>query len=70
MNGKLKPPSYVSRLGVATLKSMGFTNITDEDVRPYRDKYVKRRAKLRKQDENLDKRSKAIVSIYNQRRDY
>ena len=28
MNGKLKPHSYVSRLGVATLKSMGFTNIT------------------------------------------
>ena len=62
INGKLKPSSYVSRLGVATLKSMGFTNITDEDVRPYRPRCVKRRDKLRKLDKNLDKRSKAIES--------
>ena len=62
INGKLKPPSYIHRLGVATLKLMGFTNITDEDIRPYRDKYVKRREKLRKLDENLDKRLKAIES--------
>ena len=62
INGILKPPSYICRLGVATLKSMGFTNITDEDVRPYRDKYVKKRDKLRKLDENLDKRLKAIES--------
>ena len=61
-NGKLKPPSYIRALGVTTLKSMGFTNITDEDVRPYRDKYVKRREELRKLGENLDKRSKAIES--------
>ena len=40
INGQLKPSSYVSRLGVATLKSMGFTNITDEDVWPYRPRYV------------------------------
>ena len=62
INGKLKSPSYIHTLGVATLKLMGFTNITDEDVRPYRDKYVKRRNKLRKLGENLDKRSKAIES--------
>ena len=41
---------------------MGFTNITDEDVQPYRVKYVKARKKLRKLNENLDERSKAIPS--------
>ena len=41
---------------------MGFTNITDEDVQPYRPKYVKVREKIRKLDENLDERSKAIES--------
>ena len=62
ISGKLKSPSYIRSLGVATLKSLGFINISDEDVRPYRDRYVKRRDKLRKLDENLDKRSKAIES--------
>ena len=41
---------------------MGFTNITNEDTKPYRAKYVKSRKKLRKLDENLDERSKAIES--------
>ena len=41
---------------------MGFMNITDEDIQPYRLKYVKAREKIRKLDENLDKRSKAIGS--------
>ena len=42
---------------------MGFTNITDEDINPYKSKYRRRREdKLRKLDENLDKRSKAIES--------
>ena len=41
---------------------MGFINIniTDEDVQPYRLEYVKMKEKIRKLDENLDKRSKAI----------
>ena len=62
INGRLKKTSYIRSLGVATLKSMGFRNITDEDVRPYRDKYVKRRDELRKLDENSDKRLKVIES--------
>ena len=62
INGKLKSPTYIRSLGVATLKLLGFRNMTDEDLRPYRDKYVKRRDKLRKLDENLDKRLKAIES--------
>ena len=41
---------------------MGFTNITDEDVQPHRARYVKARKKLRKLDENLDEKSKAIPS--------
>ena len=41
---------------------MGFTNIRDEDVQPHRTRYVKARKKLRKLDENLDERSKAIES--------
>ena len=41
---------------------MGFTDITDEDTHPYRTKYKVAREKVRKLDDNLDKRSKAIES--------
>ena len=41
---------------------MGFTTITDEDVQLHRTRYVKARKKLKKLDENLDERSKAIES--------
>ena len=41
---------------------MGFINITDEDINPYKPKYKKVREKIRKLDENLDERSKAIES--------
>ena len=41
---------------------MGFINITDEDINPYKPKYKKAREKIRKLDENLDERSKAIES--------
>ena len=50
------------RLGVTKLKSMGFMNIMDEDVQPYRPKYVKAREKVGKLNENLNVRSKAIES--------
>ena len=62
VNQRLKTPLEIHRLGVTELRLMGFTNITDEDVQPYRAKYVKARKKLRKLDENLDGRSKAIGS--------
>ena len=39
---------------------MGFTNITDEDINPYKQRCKKAREKVRKLDENLDERSKAI----------
>ena len=41
---------------------MGFRNVTDEDVQAHRPKYIKAREKIRKLDENLDERSKAIES--------
>ena len=42
---------------------MGFTNITDEEINPYKSKYKRRREeKLRKLDENLNERSKATES--------
>ena len=42
---------------------MGFMNITDEDIDPYRKRYKRRQEeKLKKLDENLGERSKAIES--------
>ena len=41
---------------------MGFVNITDEDVNPYKQKYKKAREKVRILNEDLNERSKAIES--------
>ena len=62
INNRVKSPWDIRRIGVKKLKLMGFTNITDEDTHPYRDRYKKARDKFRKLDENLDERSKAIES--------
>ena len=62
INDRLKAPWEIRKLGVAKLRSMGFTNITDEDVQPYRAKYIKARKKVKILNENLDERSKAIES--------
>ena len=62
INERIKPPSERRRLSVAKLRSMGFTNITDEDTHPYRAKYIKARKKVKILNENLDERSKAIES--------
>ena len=62
INERIKSPSELRRLGVAKLKLMGFTNITDEDINPYRNKYKKAREDVMKLNENLDERSKAIES--------
>ena len=63
INERLIPPWQMRRLGVNKLKSMGFIGIMDEDIDPYRKKYKRRREeKLRKLDENLNERSKAIES--------
>ena len=62
INEGLRTPWEIRKLGVKKLRLMGFRNITDEDVQPHRPKYIKVREKIRKLDENLDERSKAIES--------
>ena len=62
INDRLKAPWDIRRLGVAKLRLMGFTSITDEDINPYRNKYKKARDDVMKLNENLDERSKAIES--------
>ena len=62
INERIKPPSELRRLSVAKLRSMGFTNITDEDVQPHRAKYIKARKKVKILNEDLNERSKAIKS--------
>ena len=62
INDRLKTPWEIRKLGVAKLRLMGFTSITDEDINPYRNKYKKARENVMKLNENLDERSKAIES--------
>ena len=62
INKRIKSPSELRRLGVAKLKMMGFTDITDEDIHSFRTRYKVTRKKVRKLNENLDERSKAIES--------
>ena len=62
INDRLKAPWEIRRLGVAKLRLMGFTSVTDEDINPYRNKYKKARDDVMKLNENLDERSKAIES--------
>ena len=62
INNRLKAPSEIRKLGVAKLRLMGFTNITDEDSNPYRTKYKVAREAVMNLNENLDERSKAIES--------
>ena len=62
INERLKAPWEMRRLGATKLKSMGFTNITDEDINPYQPKYKRARKKVRILNENLNERSKAIES--------
>ena len=62
INERIKSPSELQRLSIAKLKAMGFTDITDEDTHPYRAKYLVARDKVKKLNENLDERSKAMES--------
>ena len=63
INEGLITPWDMCKLGVKRLKLMGFLSITDEDVQPYKLRYKRRQeGKLKKLDENLDERSKAIES--------
>ena len=62
INERLKSPWEICRIGVSKLKLMGFVNIMDEDVNPYKQKYKKAREKVRILNEDLNERSKAIES--------
>ena len=62
INERLTSPWEIRKLGVSKLRSMGFTNITDEDINPYRPKYKKAREKLIKLDGALNEKSKAVGS--------
>ena len=62
INERLKSPWEIRKLGVSKLRSMGFMNITDEDINTYRPKYKKAREKLIKLDGTLNEKSKAIGS--------
>ena len=62
INNRLKAPWEIRKLGVAKLRLMGFTSITDEDSNLYRTKYKVAREDVKKLNENLDERSKAIES--------
>ena len=52
----------IKKLGVNKIILMGFRNITYEDIYPYRATYKDAREKVRKLNENLNERSKAIES--------
>ena len=57
INERLIPPWEIRILGATKLKLMGFIDITDEEINPYKLKYKRRREEeLRKLDENLDER--------------
>ena len=62
ISNRLKAPWEIRKLGVSKLTLMGFTNITDEDTHPYRNRYKKAREEFMKLNENLDESSKAIES--------
>ena len=62
INEGLIPPSRIRELGINRLKLMGFTNITDEDIHPYKSRYKYAREKVGKLGDDLNERSKAITS--------
>ena len=61
-DGLLSPSKMIVKLGANRLKSIGFINITDEDIYPNRAQYKNAREKVRILNENLNERSKVIES--------
>ena len=58
----LKSITEMSKLGVNRLRTMGFTNITYEDIQPYQPKFKNARDEARKLNEKLNERSKTLES--------
>ena len=58
----LKSLTEMSKLGVNRLRTMGFTNITYEDIQPYKPRFMNARDEARKLNEKLNESSKALES--------
>ena len=58
----LRSIKEMSKLGVNRLRTMGFTNITYEDIQPYQPKFQNARDDARKLNEKLNERSKTLES--------
>ena len=58
----LKSLTEMSKLGVNRLRTMGFTNITYEDIQPYQPRFMNAREEARKLNEKLNESSKALES--------
>ena len=58
----LKSIAEISKLGVNRLRTMGFINITYEDIQPYQPKFKNAREEARKLNEKLNESSKALES--------
>ena len=58
----LKSLTEISKLGVNRLRTMGFTNITYEDIQPYQPKFQNAREEARKLNEKLNEKSKTLES--------
>ena len=58
----LKAPWQIRKLGVNKLRLMGFRNLTYEDINPYDRRSKRGREEVKKLNDNLDERSKAIES--------
>ena len=56
------PSRMVEELGVNRLNLLGFRDITGEDIRPYRSRYKDASEMVRKLNDNLNERSKAMES--------
>ena len=54
--GPDSPSKMIKKLGVNRLRLMGFRNIGDEDVNPYRIRYKDARERVRKLNDNLMRR--------------
>ena len=62
INEELKAPWEIRKFGVNKLRLMGFSNLTYEDINPHDRRSKRVREEVKKLNENLDGRSKAIES--------
>ena len=63
INEGLNAPWEIRKLGVEKLRSMGFRNLTYEDINPYDRRSKRAREEVMKLNENLDERSNQSSDI-------